>query len=148
MIRLLGPVALLGLSLVFVGPALGQVPQGGSPNVPQTGPTVSPYLNLLRRGNSAGVNYYGIVRPQMDFRNSLRSQQQATNAGLQALAAANDPMTGLPVSGHIAVFQNTGGYFLNSYGGMVPGSMSGPPRPANAGNRLGAAGAIKPPRTR
>jgi hypothetical protein len=131
--RRLWPFALALLVVgAAAGPGLAQAPP------PPAGPTVSPYLNLLRRGNSPGVNYYGLVRPQIETRNSLRAQQ-ATNAALASLASPTDPETGLPVSGHLAVFQNTGGYFLSSTGGVRAPSRS-PGLPANAG--------VPPPRRR
>lgn len=41
----------------------------GSLNVTR-GPSFSPYLNLLRRGNSTLGNYYGLVRPELEFRDA------------------------------------------------------------------------------
>ncbi len=35
---------------------------------PTSRPTFSPYLNLLRSGNSTLFNYYGLVRPEVEFR--------------------------------------------------------------------------------
>ena len=41
-------------------------------------PTVSPYLNLLRRGGGIGLNYYGLVKPEQRLRDQARRQQQQT----------------------------------------------------------------------
>jgi len=38
-------------------------------------PTTSPYLGLLRRGTSMGLNYYSIVRPEVQMRDALTRQQ-------------------------------------------------------------------------
>ncbi|MBI1314170.1 hypothetical protein GC176_22985 [bacterium] len=35
---------------------------------PTSRPAFSPYLNLLREGNSTLFNYYGLVRPEIEFR--------------------------------------------------------------------------------
>lgn len=41
---------------------------------PRARPTVSPYVNLLRN-DSFGLTYYGIVRPQQQFRNDAARLQ-------------------------------------------------------------------------
>ena len=48
---------------------------------PTNRPTFSPYLNLLRRGNSTLGNYYGLVRPELEFRRA-DSQFQANFGSL------------------------------------------------------------------
>lgn len=46
-----------------------QVGFGAQPRFGQSNrPVYSPYLNLLRRGNSTLGNYYGLVRPELQFR--------------------------------------------------------------------------------
>ena len=42
-------------------------------------PAVSPYINLLRRGNSTALNYYGLVRPEQEFR--AANEQFISNFG-------------------------------------------------------------------
>ncbi|MDA1015174.1 MAG: hypothetical protein O3A00_12065 [Planctomycetota bacterium] len=54
--------------------ALAQLPSGGVAGRP----TFSPYLNLLRRSDPV-LNYYGIVRPEQDF----RAANQAFRGSLQ-----------------------------------------------------------------
>lgn len=44
---------------------------------PTTRPTFSPYLNLLRRENSTLLNYYGLVRPEIEFRNANQQFQSS-----------------------------------------------------------------------
>jgi hypothetical protein len=53
---------------------------------PVTGPrpVVSPYLNLFRRGNSPGFNYFTLVRPELELRQSIgQLQQQVTDLPMQ-----------------------------------------------------------------
>ena len=52
------------LSFCLAVPASAQV---GGMNGPGNTPTFSPYLNLLREGGGVGQNYFGLVRPQVDF---------------------------------------------------------------------------------
>ena len=54
--------------------------QGYSPRgyVPRT-PTVSPYLNLLRRDRGELSNYYTFVRPQQRAQQFVRDQYQMNN---------------------------------------------------------------------
>lgn len=78
----------LGLWLVS-GNAQAQLPyvqsrgfsQYGSPGgIGAVGqPTFSPYLNLLRRGNSTLQNYYGLVRPEQQFRTANEQFQSNFN---------------------------------------------------------------------
>lgn len=86
-------------------------------------PTYSPYLNLLRQGNSAGVNYYGLVRPEVENRNSLRSLQGQIVDNRRAIAEQSTTAgSALPGTGDKTVtFLNTGGYFMN----LIPQGGSG-----------------------
>lgn len=75
-------------------------------------PTFSPYLNLTRQGGTPALNYYGLVRPELQFRQSLQNLQGAATANQQAIG---DIQTGgLPATGHPTQFLNYRGYFLNS----------------------------------
>jgi hypothetical protein len=89
---------------------------GQSPfSAPQVQPTISPYLNLLRAGNSPSFNYFTLVRPQFDFMNSTYALQQqvATNE-----TSVNNLQFGSSVTtGHPVMFQNLGGYFQSLRGG-------------------------------
>lgn len=101
-------------ALAWGGPAAAQ-PPGPPPNRP----AYSPYLNLLRAGNSPAINYYGLVRPEVNARQSLQAVQSAVSLNqrtLQELAGGDLGQTGTP-----AQFQNHGGYFLNHLGGGGPG---------------------------
>src|SRR2546428_11618256 len=67
------------------------------PSIPPR-PTVSPYLNLARGGN-AGLNYYNLVRPQTEFRDSLQRLQQDQMANQQNIAGI-DASLAPPATGH------------------------------------------------
>ncbi|MFL5343026.1 MAG: hypothetical protein ACJ8F7_23080 [Gemmataceae bacterium] len=64
-------------------------------------------MNLLRRGTPAGVNDYGPVRPEIEFRNTYQGLQQQLNSRQNA-ATGSDTRAGLPTTGYTAMFLNTG----------------------------------------
>jgi hypothetical protein len=102
---------------------------GPPPGVPgPSRPVFSPYLNLVRRDVSPALNYYGIVRPQLNALNALQSVQQQLGALQQA--AQPDIVMGLPVTGQPTYFLNNGGYFLNYRAGGGPINPSLTTRPA------------------
>jgi hypothetical protein len=117
-----------------VGTATAQV---ASPVGPVTQPSFSPYLNLLRRDNPTYLNYYGLVRPQQDFRQSIQTLRQDVNNVYQSQQQAAD-QTSLPGTGHRTAFLNTMGYFMNTSGG--PGYRQGIPVSAGATRPGGAPG--------
>ena len=103
----------------FSGQAAGQSLRPGISQQNNRSPVFSPYLNLLRGGNSAAFNYYGIVRPQLEFRDGIAGLQNDVDINRQLLLNGNnnagagyDPYA--LTTGHAAVFLNNGGYFLNS----------------------------------
>jgi hypothetical protein len=115
-------MALAGFVSLSGGCVLAQGPPGPRFNGPVTSPPFSPYLNLLRRGNPVYLNYYGLVRPELEFRNAVVGLQQqitANQQGISDLATA----TGLVATGHPTQFLNTGHYFLNRGGQLGSGSM-------------------------
>jgi hypothetical protein len=120
------------------GEARAQYTMGRPPGpLPVASPVYSPYLNLLRPNASLVQNYYGLVRPELEFRSAVYGLQQDLVAVGQASApVAVDPTTGLPYTGHATRFLNTSHYFLNRGGQGVPA----PPAPA------AAAAAAAPPR--
>ncbi len=107
-------------------------------------PSFSPYLNLARGGTNPGINYLGVVRPQMQLQQQyglLQQQLRQTNQSLQEVGSAvygTDP--NVPLSGHAAVFNNTGRYFSSNpaFGSMVGGGVGT--------GRLGSALTVQPPR--
>ena len=85
-------------------------PQIGSysPPVVNPHPITSPYLNLNRTGTNAAVNYYGIVRPQIQSHQAiqnLQNQVQTTQTQVQNQAGAlsNEEMapTGRMTGGYL-----------------------------------------------
>lgn len=105
---------------------------GGSQ--PGSSPTYSPYLNLLRGGNTGvGQNYFGLVRPQQEF----AQQNQALGQGLQSLQmqgmqGGNQPFQGgygysqLGATGHPVIFNSFGnGQFSGGYTGVGGGGFGG-----------------------
>jgi hypothetical protein len=137
----------VSIAVLLLGMARPAYAQPAVPTGPIARPTFSPYLNLLRGGNSAAFNYYGLVRPEQ---NALRNFQ-----GLQAGVANNQAAintfigTGGPLgsTGVPAQFMNYGGYFMNAgMMGQTPrtGSNSGPSTAGRA-NRT-TAGAVSPRR--
>src|SRR5207249_2351287 len=72
-------------------------------------PGVSPYLGLLAGGNPA-VNYYSIVRPQMEFRSAIAGLQMQQGLDTPANVDPTDPL-GPGVSGHPAYFDNLSHYY-------------------------------------
>jgi hypothetical protein len=134
--------------------------QGPAPYVrPQTNPyakpVFSPYLNLLRGGASPAVNYYGIVRPEIEFRSGIQSLQQQVTAQANTIAA--DEAATLPGTGHSTQFNNLSHYFYyQGAAGQGLRRASGPAltgsQPAGGGQpAIGAIGGTtgpKPARTR
>ena len=117
-VTLVGTASGLQAQPAVPGRPIGQVPP----------PTVSPYLNLLRPGSSQAINYYGLVRPQVEFQQSIQAlQSQVGFQQAQDMFRATEP----GVTGHSVYFLNYGGYFQ---------SMTGrPTAPAGigVGNRTG-----------
>ena len=112
----------------YTGQASAQNLRPGISQQSNRTPAFSPYLNLLRSGNSAGFNYYGIVRPQLEFRDNIGNIQNDVDINRQLIQNANngtgqgyDPFA--LTTGHTAVFLNNGGYFLNSNPGRGLGLL-------------------------
>lgn len=93
-------------------------------------PTFSPYLNLTRPGGTPALNYYGLVRPELQFRQSIQGLQGAVSANQQMIGDLQTGGTGLPVTGHATQFLNYGGYFLNT-GTATTATYAGRPQTIN-----------------
>jgi len=101
---------LAGLSLVWIGSASPVWAQYGPVN-PINRPAFSPYLNLNRPGTLAAVNYYGLVRPEQQFRNALFQNQLDIAGNQQAISN----FTGGPITtGHRVGFMTHWRYFMNT----------------------------------
>ena len=133
--------AVAALAIGSVAPAWAQGPAParfggiGSPGLNQ--PVYSPYLNLLRTNNSTLQNYYGLVRPEIQFRNAattLQNEVLLNQQNIGYLEAQNASANAQIVTGHGAYFLNTQGYFLRGTGG------GGGARGAGLGSARGAAG--------
>lgn len=123
-VLLLGPVA-----------AVRAQPPGGAP----VGPAFNPYMNLLRRNNPTYLNYYGLVRPQLEFRQSIQGLRQdlgATQAQTQQLQGE----AALPATGHATSFMNSSRYFMTNAGGGVSRAGGQPGLGARPG--LGGGGPV------
>jgi hypothetical protein len=120
----------LGLWLALGAPSLWA--QGfRAPAQPQ--PAVSPYMNLLRQGNSPAFNYLTLVRPELDANKAI---DQLNNQVLQY--SANPPAAtgaGELTTGHAFGFQTQRRYFqtvggrggVGGGGGGVGGGAVGQP---------------------
>lgn len=125
------PLSLL-ITAVLCWSSTAMAQFGGSQ--PGSSPTYSPYLNLLRGGNSGvGQNYFGLVRPQQEF----AQQNQALGQGLQTLQmqsmqGGNQPFQGgygysqLGATGHPVIFNSFGtSRFSGGYTGVGGGQLGG-----------------------
>jgi hypothetical protein len=112
-------VLLTGLMTQPASAQFNPNPRFGTFN-PYSRPPYSPYLNLLR-GGSPAINYYGLVRPQEDFRNDFLQLQQSLytqqsggyDAGVDAL-----------ITGNRGGYLNYQRYFLNNRGGGPLGGQN------------------------
>jgi hypothetical protein len=113
--------------LLWLMPAAGnaQIPGSGiAPDLARR-PTVSPYINLIRRGGSTITgNYYGIVRPEIEARRTALNLQQQIQSNRQAISQATTAEP--PATGHPAYFMNHSSYFMTNQRG---GGTTGPSRP-------------------
>jgi hypothetical protein len=101
---------LTAISLSFGKRAPAQPPPGslqrlhnGSPNGVGGRSPFSPYLNLLRRGNSTAFNYYGLVRPELEFRgadNQFRQQFSQVDRRFDRISQQRAMGSNLRASGH------------------------------------------------
>jgi hypothetical protein len=139
-ILVLGGIAFFQGSL-----ALGQTIYGPRLGGPVGNPGYSPYQNLFR-GGPIYQNYYGLVRPELQFRGAIGAlQQQVTlnQAGLADLAAGTGPLT----TGHPSQFLNTSHYFLSSGGQLGAGAGqlgAGGGQLGNVGRNIANQGANAP----
>jgi hypothetical protein len=126
-------LVMLGLSRTSL--AQPMVPGGGQR------PAVSPYINLLRGNNNinnAALGYYGIVRPEQQFRQQASQFQQQlsmTNQNLNSLASGEGEPT--LITGKGATFMNYSHYFNNINGAGGAGSYGGRGSGMNAGASFG-----------
>lgn len=103
----------LGAGLLVAGQTeLAAQPVIGSYQRPtfQRRPALSPYLNLANRGNTA-INYYGIIRPQLEARQALQTlQQEYLQLQTQGQGQGNEAGT-IPPTGRRPSFFSYGPYY-------------------------------------
>jgi hypothetical protein len=118
---LLACIAATGWILAHHEVARAQVNLPGMPQNPYVRPPVSPYLNLNRDGVPA-INYFGLVRPQMQTAQQLQTlqMQQAQMAQLGFAGDETTGATGLAMTGHNAQFFNYSHYYGAPGGGVRP----------------------------
>jgi hypothetical protein len=91
-----------------------------NPTNPANRPAVSPYVNILRGGATAGVNYYGLVKPEVDFRNAITQNQQQIAANGQSISNLGaESLT----TGHSARYMTHWAYFMNNGAGPNAGAF-------------------------
>ena len=86
-------------------------PMSGPMSGPSARPVVSPYINL--GGRNPVVNYYGIIRPELESRSlELRQQQnlQQLERRLREGEAKTEELM-LPRTGHRSYFMNLSHYY-------------------------------------
>ncbi|HWG42139.1 MAG TPA: hypothetical protein VN688_05085 [Gemmataceae bacterium] len=87
-------------------------------------PPISPYINILRGGAPAAINFFNIVQPQLAFDNAINQLQMQQNSMGQAMAAGSTLGT---TTGHPVMFGNYSHYYpmqrMNS--NMMRMSMGG-----------------------
>ena len=101
----------VGVVLLAAGSVSAQPPGGASR------PAFSPFLNLNRPGASPTLNYYGLVRPEIQARQSIQNLQGAVATNQQAIGSLQTENTELPGTGHQASFLNHRSYFLTGGAG-------------------------------
>jgi hypothetical protein len=87
---------------------------------PYARPVFSPYLNLLNPNLNPAINYYGLVRPEIEFRSSLQQLQQQVNT-LPTTPSAPE-LAGIPVTGHTTQFLNYSHYYPSNLPGQSAGA--------------------------
>ena len=107
---------------------------GNQINRPLSNPTFSPQLNLLRPGGGVGQNYFGLVKPQIDFaqqnqqlgQNIQGLQMQQLQQGQMLQQSGSYGYSQLGATGHPVFFNsfNTS-QFSGGYTGMAGGGFGG-----------------------
>lgn len=122
-----------GLAIVGIQACLAPSPvQAQRPNPrlaadPNFRLPVSPYLNLLRRGQSPGLNYYNLVLPEMTFQRNISELQTQVTRNQGSITQLEQQTTAiLPDTGHPVQFMSHNRYFLNS-GGQGGAGRGGSP---------------------
>jgi hypothetical protein len=113
--------------LVLAVPAWAQTGYVRPQTNPYGIPTVSPYVNLNRFAGNPGLNYFGIVRPELQANANLAQLQQQTAALYDQQALANIPGAdpNQPATGHTSRFFNYSHYYASQGGHVVAPPLTG-----------------------
>lgn len=132
--------SMLLVAVAVVGVAGAGVGQPPAP--PRYSPPFSPYLNLARPGTSPALNYYGLVRPQVEGRAAAQNLLSQVQQNAQGLTKLQQPGAG-PVLGptgfqvgymtHLGYFQNNASGAGRGKPGLGLGSAVGTPPPPRSG---------------
>jgi hypothetical protein len=112
-----------GLGVVAIEQrADGQVNLPGMPQNPYVQPAMSPYLNM-NRGGVPAINYFGLVKPQVQTAQQLQNlqmqQAQMMQLGFGATEETN-AQAALSQTGHGSQFFNYGHFYGAPGGGVKP----------------------------
>jgi hypothetical protein len=107
-------------ALLIAGSSVYAQPQIGSYSPPVTNPfpIISPYLNMNRTGTAPAINYYGIVKPQMESQQAIQQLQQQYQMTQNNGLARNPYASQNSLSGEqemAATGRPLGGYFNYSH---------------------------------
>ncbi len=132
-----GWTALVLIAAGGSSPALAQTIGGQNP----AGPAVSPYLNLARPGTLPGINYYGLVQPQMQFQSSISNLQQNQMGLVQSVTTGGSVGSGPVTTGHPVMFGNYSHYYRPpaTAGGAGLGTLAAQQNFTNRGMMLSPA---------
>jgi hypothetical protein len=137
-----GLLALVLELTVSLPQAAAQMPYQRPSTNPYNTPVFSPYLNLLRGGSNAAVNYYGLVRPEVQYNASLL-QLQGQLQTVQS-TVAGETYSGLPYTGHPVQFMSFSHYFpskgVSGGVGARAGSSAAVQQPTNPAGGSGGSG--------
>lgn len=105
-------------------------------------PTISPYLNLLRQGNPA-LNYYGLVRPEQEFRaanDQFRGQLGEVSQKFDQ-REEQDEASNLGVTGHrVRFLSDQSGGSGGVQGALIERNQRTQKLPATPGSRIAPTG--------
>ena len=95
---------------------------GRPPQNPFSQPAFSPYLNLARGGTNPGINYFGLVRPQLETQAEIQQLQFAAMNAATRQDTTTGQTQGVLNTGTGAGFLTQGRYFQTV---GRPGARSG-----------------------
>lgn len=109
--RNLAAASLAALALLIAGAGSGALAQTLSGSINQ--PPVSPYINILRGGAPAGVNYYNIVQPQLQFYSAINQLQSQQRQQAASMGSSSEFLS----TGHEVQFGNLSHFYPQQGGG-------------------------------